>query len=217
MQFYVIEKKPSGDEAVELYRTDFHFDEKDTKGDAPKCPDCGSFIGLLTSLPPYHVHLETWGEDFGDLAFWMHEILVSRRFRDEFIRSGLKGISAFEPVEILSQRQLGGANRKHLEPPEYFRVYPKLGGAQIDLKASSVEWRGNAQPTCKRCLNGGVLKRWKHVIVDEKSWAGDDVFYAFGIPGVLLVSLRFFDWAQKHQFRNLIMNPAIECSRDFYP
>ena len=218
MQFYLVETKPSGDETVERYRTDFHFDDSDAKGDALKCPDCGGFISLLTSLPPYYVHLETWGEDFGDLAFWMHEFLVSRRFRDEFMRSGLKGVSAFDPVEFLSQRRFGKIRHKRLKPPEYFRVYPKIGAAQIDLKASGVEWAENKRPTSNRCLTGeGVLKRWQRVVVDEKSWTGDDIFHAFGIPGTLLVSSRFFEWAKEHQFRNLIMRPAIECSHDFYP
>ena len=115
MQFYVVDEKPSGDETYERYRTDFSFDDNDAKGDALKCSDCGRFISLLPSLPPYHVHLETWGEDFGDLAFWMHEFLVSRRFRDEYRSSGLRGISAFEPVEILSQKRFGKTRGKRLK------------------------------------------------------------------------------------------------------
>jgi hypothetical protein len=96
-------------------------------------------------------------------------------------------------------------------------VHPKIGAAKIDLDASGVEWRDAERPTCKRCLSGGTKERWHRVVVDEKSWNGDDVFFAFGIPGTLLVSSRFYEWAKPHQFRNLIMKPAIECSYDFYP
>lgn len=218
MQFYVINQKPSGEEDVERYRTDFYFDDNDAKGDALKCPNCDEYISMLKSLPPYHAHLETWGEDFGDLAFWLDDFLVSRKFRDEYKKSGLQGLASFEPVEILSQKRYGKTRGKKLKPPEYFRVLPKIGAARIDLEASGAEWKDNKRPTCNHCLSGGgVLKRWARVVVDEKSWNGDDIFYAFGIGGELLATSRFHQWAKAHQFRNLIMKPASESSHDFYP
>ena len=64
---------------------------------------------------------------------------------------------------------------------------------------------------------GGILKRWQSVVVDEKSWNGNDIFFAFGISGELLASSRFFEWAKVYQFQNLIMKPAVESSHDFYP
>jgi hypothetical protein len=215
MQFYIIDQKPKGSESSERYRTDFWYDDSVAKGNAPKCPKCGAFIGLLEKLPPYRVHLETWGEEFGDLAFWMDSFLLSRRFREEFQNSGLKGLSSFERVEVLSHKRYGNARGK---PPEYFWVLPQIGAARIDVEASGVEWGENKRPTCELCLSGGgVLRRWRRVVVDKKSWNGDDVFYAFGIPGELLTSARFFEWAKSRYFRNLIMKPAIECSHDFYP
>lgn len=215
MQFYVIDKNPKGDAVRERYRTDFYWDDSVAKGDGPKCPECGEFVGLLEPQPPFKVHLETWGEGFGDLAFWMTDFLVALKFRDEFQKSGLKGLPSFEHAEVLSHKRYGKARTK---PPEYFRVLPQLGAARIDVEASGVEWGDNKRPTCSRCLSdGGVLKRWKRVVVDERSWNGDDVFYAFGIPGTLLVSSRFFEWARPHQFHNLVMQPATECSHDFYP
>jgi len=218
MDFYKIIQKPSGDEDTERYRTDFYFDDNDAKGPALTCPDCGAFISMLVSLPPYHVHLETWGEDFGDLAFWSDEVLVSRRFRDEFRKSGLKGLTLFEPVEILSQKRFGKSRGKRLKPPEYFRVMPGIGAAKIDLGASGVEWKDVKRASCPRCLsNGGILKSWQRIIVDEGSWNGADVFRAYGIRGNPLASSRFYEWSKKHDFRNLVFKPASECSHDFYP
>jgi hypothetical protein len=218
MQFHVINKKPSGDENVERYRTDFYFDDNDVKGEALKCPVCGEFISMLVSLPPYHVHLETWGEDFGDVAFWLKEFLVSRRFRDEYKKSGLKGLASFEPVEIISQKRFGKSRGKKLKPPEYFRVFPTIGAAKIDLAASGVVWKGENGTTCNHCQTPrGEFKSWQRIVVDENSWNGDDIFYAFGISGQLLASARFFEWAKSHEFRNLILKPALECTYDFYP
>jgi hypothetical protein len=128
MQFYCVVQKPSGDETVEQFRTDFYFDDSDAKGDAEKCPDCGEFISMLPSLPPYHVHLETWGEDFGDLAFWMSEFLVSRRFRESYRGSGLKGLPAFEPSFPEAFRQ------KPRQTPQAARVFP---GASEDWSSEN--------------------------------------------------------------------------------
>lgn len=130
----------------------------------------------------------------------------------------MKGLSGFAPVQILSQKRFGRSRGKRLKPPEYFGVYPRIGSARIDFEASGVEWGENQKPTCKSCLSGGgVLKRWKHGVIDEKSWNGDDIFHAFGLLGTLFVSSRFYEWAQFHQFRNLVMKPDVEHSHDFYP
>ena len=68
--FYVIDETPSGDEN-ERYRTDFYYDDKVGRRDAAKCPKCGAYISMIRRTPPFTVCLETWGEGFGDLAFWL--------------------------------------------------------------------------------------------------------------------------------------------------
>jgi len=215
MQFYIVDEKPKGSDDRERYRTDFLYDESVVKGDAPKCPECGSFVGMLESLPPYSVHLETWGEGFGDLAFWMSDFLVSRRFRDEYDKSELRGLSEFKQVKVLSHKKYASIDER---PPEYFRTIPKIGAARIDPVASQFEWRDNHSLTCKHCLAGdGILERWHRVALDEASWNGDDIFYPYGLPGTLVVSARFNEWANRHHFRNLVMNTAAESFHDFYP
>lgn len=215
MKFYVIDKKPKGSEKAERYRTDFMYDDSVVPGDAPKCPKCGSFVGMLESIPPYSVHLETWGEGFGDLCFWMNDFLASPRFRDEYNKSGLKGLSEFKRVTVLSHKKYAFIDER---PPEYFRTIPKVGAARIDPIASAIEWRDSKRPTCELCLAGaGVLERWHHVVVDESSWSGEDIFYAYGLTGTLLVSSRFYEWANGHHFRNLAMKLSTESSHDFYP
>ena len=81
MKFYVVNKKPSGGYNFERFRTDFYYDESVAKSDAPRCPLCGAFVGMLVSIPPYRVRLETWGTGFGDLAFWMSDFLISATSR----------------------------------------------------------------------------------------------------------------------------------------
>lgn len=213
MQFHVIEKHPQSG-VRERYRTDFTYDESVQKADAPTCPVCGALVGMLVAVPPIRVHLETWGADFGDFAFWMNSFLVSAHCRERFESSMLRGLGSFEKVEVISHRAHGESKGA---APEYFMVQPKIGG-RIDPQASGVEWSDGRRPTCDYCLSGGgCLERWHRVVVDEGTWVGDDLFYAYGLPGSLLVSARFVDWSIKHDFKNLWTTPGSECSHDFYP
>jgi hypothetical protein len=212
--FYVVDQSPSG-KLVERYRTDFHYDDSVGKSDAERCPKCGAFIGMLEPVPPYVVRLETWGTGFGDVAFWMDDFLVTRRFVDAYKSSGLCGLSDFEQVTVRSCRK----HRKIAEPiPDYWRTMPTRGAARIDPVASRIDWGEPHGPRCDVCLSGpGVLKRWKGVVVDESSWNGDDIFYAYGIPGALIVSSRFAEWVNTHEFKNFIFEPAESSAHDFYP
>jgi len=212
--FYVVNKNPSGT-GIELYRTDYYYDDSVPREPASRCAQCGAFISLLKRVPPYRVHLETWGIGFGDIAFWMDAVLVSSRFRDTFESSGLRGLSEFLPVEVVSCRK----HRKlHAEVPSYFRTMPNRGSAKIDPLASGINWGEPDKPRCDVCLNGqGVLKRWKSVVVDESTWNGDDIFYAYGIPGTLIVSSQFADWAKELDFKNLFLVNTQTSSHDFYP
>ena len=173
MKFYVIQKKPKNSGKAVQFRTDFTYDDSVSKSDAPKCLKCGRFIGMLEALPPYRIHLETWGEGYGDLAFWMTNFLVSEAFRDSFFESGLKWLSKFTQVSVISHTQHGSPLG---DPPSYFHTIPVIGGARVDLVASGVEWERNEHPSCDHCLQGGgTIERWQRVIIDEQSWTGDDV------------------------------------------
>lgn len=215
MKFYVVNKKPSGGYNFERFRTDFYYDDSVAKSDAPRCPLCGAFVGMLVSMPPYRVRLETWGTGFGDLAFWMSDFLVSDRFRDAYQHSGLSHIGDFESVEVLSIRRYVKFSG---ETPSYFRAMPKIGSARIDPNASELVCSDDKEPECKVCLSGaGAVKRWKRVAIDKSSWNGDDVFYPYGLTGTLVVTERFVNWSARFDFRNLVLNDANLSSHDFYP
>ncbi|HSP79360.1 MAG TPA: hypothetical protein VLQ93_12570, partial [Myxococcaceae bacterium] len=48
------------------YEADVEKAEPVNRADAPRCPRCGDFIGMLTWLPPYRVELELYGQELGD-------------------------------------------------------------------------------------------------------------------------------------------------------
>lgn len=212
--FYVVDQYPSRKDAAR-YRTDFFYGGDVKKTDAPRCPKCNAFIGMRKPLPPYCVKLETWGEGFGDFVFWMDDFLVSERFREVYLDSEFRGLGGFEAVEVLSCRK----HRKFNDDiPSYFRTMPNRGSAKIDPVASGIDWGDPKNARCDLCLSGsGVLKRWKSVVIDESTWNGDDFFYAYGLPGSLIVSSRLAVWARKYSFKNLVLVEARFSSHDFYP
>ena len=172
--------------------------------------------GLLVCCKLFRRSMFIWkrgGSEFGDIAFWMNDFLTSDRFRDAFMNSGLKGLSRFIGVTVLSHRSHGALEAA---PPIYFRTIPHVGSAQVDVTASEVEWREDERPKCSTCLlGGGAIESWRRVVVNEETWNGDDIFYSYGIPGVLLVSSRFYDWAEGLNFQNLYMFPSEEYGKNF--
>lgn len=211
MEFFTFDQHPRGD--LESHRTDFAYADTVAKGEAMRCPKCGGFVSMLPPLPPFVVHLETWGSDFGDIAFGPSDLLVSRAFVEAYRQSQLRGLSSFERVTVASHSKHGTASGS---VPEYFRTSPSRNAAKIDLVASGVEWKSGRAPTCEECL-AGIIKRWSRVVVDEQSWDGSDVFNAYGIPGEILTSKRFHDWSAAQGFRNLILRPSVTVASDFYP
>src|SRR5690349_16606705 len=125
MQFYVLAEPRAQDSDV---RTDFVDADHRGKlvwklGAAPTCPVCGGAIGKMPVLPPRQVKLGLWGRLFSDLAFGgSADVLVSARFRDAFLRSGLTGFSGFAPVVITNVVARLGKIPKPL--PSYFQAVP---------------------------------------------------------------------------------------------
>jgi hypothetical protein len=209
MRFYALVKYPSGDA-----ETEFSSHDGNGVGDALRCPRCGSFVSMLTWLPPFRATLTRYGSAWGDFAFMggADDLLVSQKFRDVYYGYGLTGLRGFEPVEItkITSRR----KRKLTEPPAYFRVCADYGQPALDVAASGFEWQD--QPTCPVCLSAHIV-RWKRLIVSPDTWHGEDAFRARGLPGITIVSQRFKDACELNGMHNAVFLPAEGYSYDFYP
>jgi len=194
--------------------TDFTKSEPVNRGEAPKCPICGAFIGSLPWLPPYRAELEVWGKDFGDLAFGPgSELLVAQRVADAFKHEGLVGFSGFNEVEIVKVIRRGGSKITS-QPPRYDCVAIDRGRAAIDVEASGMV---HEEPyTCAECRSG-LIKRIGRIIVEEGTWSGEDVFRARGLPGTILTSERFQAFFERYSLNNGVLTDAADYSIDFYP
>src|SRR5690242_8555428 len=97
MKFFILER-PKLNESAAV--TDFH-PLNPVRGDAPHCPLCGGYTGMLPLLPPVRVEVEAWGTEFGDLAFGPgEELLVSDHFWKHYGTSSLVGLSFVGSAEV---------------------------------------------------------------------------------------------------------------------
>ena len=165
-------------------------------------------------LPPLRVKLRVCGRGYCDLVFPSgNDILVSSRFKEIYESEGLKGLSGFDPVEIVKITPKRWAK----EPaPAYFRVHVARSQAIVDPEASGFDPPAD-RPVCPACRIPWKRKRWKAIIVQPETWSGEDLFYARGGPGDIIVSERFKEVCERRGVTNALLIPAEEYSWDFYP
>jgi hypothetical protein len=210
VHFFVLEHpKKSVDDAL----TDF-LPEPDTKrGDAPRCPKCGTFIGMMPDIAPLRVEIETWGRRFGDLAFGVsNEVLVSERFKDAFLSSDLSGFSGFLPTEIVKVTARQGKVPEQI--PSYSMATPGRSRAAIDDRASGIDYE--SPWTCEECRSGYKL-RLRRLVLEPNTWSGEDVFIARGLPGTIVTSERFKEFCDRNTFSNCLLIEAERYHFDFFP
>jgi hypothetical protein len=158
------------------------------------------------------VELETWGREYGDLAFpTATDLLVSSRFKQLWDRHGLVGLSEFEPVEVVRIRHhqiLRG------DPPPYLKAAVALSRAVVDNVASGMEL--DEPPTCRVCQLGSGIKRWKAIIIKAETWGGEDIFRPRWAGG-FYVTNRFKQFCEANDIKNAVFIAAEEYAHDYYP
>jgi hypothetical protein len=183
------------------------------RGEAPRCHQCGNFIGMLTWRPPFRVELELYGEAHGDfIAAPGNGLLISERFADAFHKEALTGLSGFHSVEVISVRK----KRQCPKPssvPSYLFVTPAFGSAAVDEARSRIQHQRTI--SCDWCREAGV-RAIHGFCLEERSWNGDDIFRPRGLPGRLVVSERFVGFVQAHGLTNMQLTPTEELRHDYY-
>jgi hypothetical protein len=166
-------------------------------------------------LEPRRAEFEVWSAESGDIAFGPGDgLLVTERFAARFQEAGLTGLRGFEPVEIGRVVRRGGGRGSLPRCPTYLYVTTAHGGARLDPFASGMETRERV--TCNVCRSGFIL-RYARVRLSDGTWSGEDVFFAWGLPGLTLVSERFAEWFVANGINNGTLVPADKYSEDFYP
>lgn len=211
MKFFVLQNPKVGRrEAV----TDFVPVDGALMGDAPRCPVCDKYIGLRPLIPPVKVELEGWGASWGDIAFGpADQILVSDSLKNAFVKASLSGFTRFDPVVVANTRQ----RRASISggPPEYWLGTIVRSRAMLDDSASGLE-RGDGT-VCPECGLAGVNKRLRRVVLKSDTWSSEDVFFARGLPGTILVSERFKSLCETTGLTNCSFVDAEKFGFDHYP
>jgi len=208
MSFYVLENP----ETVETDAvTDCLTADGFITGEAPMCETCGRAIGPLRWEPPFEVEMRFWGKYHGDIAFPTgDDLLVSERFKNLFLQTGLTGLHGFFPAEVVKvvpKRML-----KRL--PRYYVARVQRANAAINAEASGIDREEGV--VCETCREGGLLKSTKRVVIEEGTWQGEDVFIARGLQGTIITSERFKQFCSIGAFKNVPLIDALEYSFDFY-
>jgi hypothetical protein len=178
------------------YETSFVPDEGARYGEAPRCPACGEYVGMREWLPPYEVELELHGDDWGDVAYFGADMLVSCRFADAWKRARLVGLEVLDQVRVVKPRRA--------DVPEYLRTAVSVSEAAVDEARSRIV-RGR-QPTCRLCRSGGI-DAIRGLVVEKETWSGEDVFEARGLQGLVIASDRFRAFAEDEGLTNIGLVP----------
>ncbi|MCG3178151.1 MAG: hypothetical protein BIFFINMI_00474 [Phycisphaerae bacterium] len=212
MSFYVL-RNPSTHDASKHAVMDYEPVGNSNFGDATRCPECGKPTNMLPWLPPYRVTLELWTNRYGDIGFGPYaELLLTGNVVEKFRQAGLRGLEVLGKAEIVRVKRRGGT-RPEGELPSYFVAIPARSSTKIDLEASGAEFE--TPVTCGTC-RGGLLLRHDRVVVDQATWRGEDIFYARGMPGLIITSQRFATWHLQNQINTGVLVRSEEYSKDFY-
>ena len=192
--------------------TDFVQAEPFNTGtDEDNCPACGGPVGMWSWEPPLRVELETWGSHFGDMAFGPGgDILISERFKDLWLKSGLMGLEGFDPVEIVKVVRRG--KRFKDSPPAYVRVMPQRSQAALDFVASGMQWVKPPSPRCDVCREGGIKKGWERIVLEEEPRENICTVRGFG---EVLVDEHFKRFVEENGLLNCPLVPAEEAAHWF--
>src|SRR5688500_19261988 len=96
--------------------TEFRKIDGSKLGEAPRCPKCAGYIGMLPLLPPVRVEMKCFGTGFGDIAFphGGNELLIKHEFQTICKLNGIVGLSDIGPVEVKKIVGLKGVEREKM-------------------------------------------------------------------------------------------------------
>jgi hypothetical protein len=202
--FFVVSKGEIGS----AHETEYLKAEGSVFGEAPQCEICGQYIEGRPWLPPFRAEVMLHGSEWGDFAFFgVSDFLVSERFARAYAESGLKGLSGFESVELISVKG------SKAPAPAYLHVAVGRSGATVDEARSSLTRPDEV--TCDGCRSGG-LEGIRGFSLEEGTWTGEDVFFARGLTGVVIATARFRDFVDEHGFSNIRFTPTESYEWDPY-
>jgi hypothetical protein len=174
------------------------------QGDAPRCPECDTYIGALPWLPPYRAEIIVTGGKLGDITdVASNRMLVSERFRRAWEERQLKGITEFAPLERMRIRPARLAKPGIV----YYHIQPQLLGPVIDFEHSKFN---NGIIVCDKCKYMPGFNGVVGFTIDQASWTGEDIFRPWGLWGRVIVTDRVRQLRDDYDLKNVELTPTEE-------
>lgn len=212
-QFYELETFPKAEKSSSATEFEWSDGPPQLSAEPERCTVCGSMIGPCRRLSPYSGTLTLLGAELGDMAFGMGRILVSERFRVEYEKAGLRGLTDFSPVHferiIRRHRRAPGKNEV---PPFFYTEIARSRMGVDDVKSELVRRR---PPACPDCGGPGAI-RAKRIVFLEEEWDGLDIFEPRNLGGAF-VSRRFRDWSISSGLKNIVLMPCEQAAFETEP
>jgi hypothetical protein len=156
------------------------------------CKECGYPISMLEWLPPYEINVSK--KSLGDFIFGTHVgFIVSKKFKNQFEQTNLKGLDSFKKVDLYYRNQL--------LPEEYYYPEITLLTAFVDINRISFE----EKYLCNTCQKGSsILSRINGITFINPVEISDDVFFTSAIgQSTVIVSQNFKDFIEENGFTNV--------------
>lgn len=174
-------RRPLSDDSWIEYATA----SQSSMGEAPQCPVCERYTGLLRWLPPFRVELEGHGTQWPDIGFGnTNDLLISQRAISDWSLGSLKGTQLLGPAIVAKTTWHG---QRPARNATYQVVRAVLSSDAIDDLASGVHREDG--PPCEVCRLSGVITRLDRIALEsDNDVQGLDLYFIRGLPGVLLCS-----------------------------
>jgi hypothetical protein len=177
---------------------DVEFEKVDpvARREAPRCPKCGRFVGMMGWEAPRQARLISHGVSRSDVAFRSRsDFLVTERFVAAFAQLELTGIDSFDPVDTT------GATFGM----EWFFVQYEESRVRLDPSRSDVIGEPSG---CTWCVYAGI-DSVKHLAVQDIG-AVVDIARLRTLPSLVVVTERFLSLADVVELSNAAFVPLDE-------
>ena len=187
-------------------------------GNAPHCPACHRPVGMLAWLPPHVVELKQ-AKHVGDFVLGAGgcPFLCQARVVERWRAHGLSGMDCLYPIQIAQNR-----TRQQTNDSVLYGIGVQHSVTRVEHDRMGVAWTWPPDANyCRTCGPGGggvggTIRSWERIVVDERSWRGEDLFFAVNFPGTMLVSERAANVIRSEEWSNVTTIPADEYGYAFH-
>ena len=166
-------------------------------GEAKRCVGCSAFLSKREWLAPLEVNVSK--KSLADFIFGTYVgFIVSKRLKDSFENSNLKGLTNFRKVDLYYK------GRPINE--EYYYPEIDLVNAFIDLTYVVLE----DENLCEVCQKGtSIINKVEGVYFNQPTLITSDIFFTTSIgQGLVIVSQQFRDFIIAGNYTNIEMTEA---------